>query len=115
MKSIEFPIRGRTVVLFAALVALPLASNAAAPADPATSLAADDGLLKICSTVADSHVEVIRQHLAQLEKGKSPDELAKLRASDAYQSAYQSVADMLGKVDEAELKKVCASGRAGAN
>lgn len=113
MKSIELSIWGCRVSLFAALVALPLASNAAEPAD-ATSLAALDGLLKTCSTMADSQLDVIRHHLAQLEKGKSPDELAKLRGSDAYQSASQSVADTLAKVDESELKKVCASGAAGA-
>lgn len=115
MKASKHRVRGRVVGVLAALAAFPMASLAAPAADPATSLAAVDGLLKVCSSVADSHVDLIRQQLAQLEQGKSPDELAKLRGSDAYQSTYQSVTDMLGKMDEKELKAVCAGGGPGAH
>jgi hypothetical protein len=82
-------------------------ARAGPPADPA-ALAAADSLLTLCTSMANGNADVIRQQRALLEQGRSPQELAQVRNSDGYQSAYQSTADTLGKVDEQELKKVCA-------
>lgn len=109
------PLAARSMLTLAPLVTL--AATGAAPATETTSapasLAAVDSVLKACAALPDGNADVARQQLAQLEKGHSPQELDQLRGSDAYQSAYQSTTDMLAKVDESELKKVCGAGTAG--
>jgi hypothetical protein len=73
----------------------------------AKALGIAEAISSYCAKVDPSAAPQYRDKVKLVAKGASDEVLAKVRKSDEYQKAHQSVDDFVGKVDEHNVGKVC--------
>ena len=78
----------------------------------ARTLGITEGILTYCTKVDPPSAVKYRARIKVLVQGASDDTLAKVRNSDAYLKARQSMDDFISKVDEHNAKRVCVNGLA---
>jgi len=66
-----------------------------------------ESVLHFCGPVDPEAAARLKEKIAQLVQGASEDAEAKLRGSDEYRKAYDSVTDFVGKVDERNARRFC--------
>jgi hypothetical protein len=87
---------------------LPWASQAGeVPAGSAKMLAIAESVLHFCGSVDPIATAKLQAKIKELVKGLSEQQVAQLRQSTEYQSAYSSMEEFVGKVDEHNAKQVC--------
>ncbi len=95
-----------------ACAGLACAAEADAPAPDPRVLGLTESMLSYCTKVDPASVAAYRGKIRQLIQGASDEVLARVRASDEYQHAHQSMEDFVSKVDEHNAKRVCSNGLA---
>jgi hypothetical protein len=97
----------RVVWLFAGL-ALTGAAQADEPAAPnAQSLGTIEAILGNCAELDAAHAAQYRDQLKLVTQGASEETMAKVRASDEYQQAYESARKSLAASAGADALKAC--------
>jgi hypothetical protein len=105
---------GRMVCLVAALALPALPVRALAAETPnARLLGLAESLLHYCERADAKDAGRYQEQVARLVKGASDRELAELRKSAEYRVAYDAETDFVGKVDERNASRVCATSVAG--
>lgn len=96
----------RMVCLLIAIVApgLTLAEEAA---PDAKALGMTEAILSYCANADPSAAVKYQERVKLLVQGASEETLAEVRKSDEYRQAHDSVADLVGKVDEHNAKRAC--------
>lgn len=82
-------------------------ATAAAPAVDASALGVAESALNVCGRVDASAAAKLQERINQLTQGVSADDLAQARSTDAYRSAFETVADYVGKVSDDSAKAAC--------
>jgi hypothetical protein len=82
-------------------------AHAGEPVINAQELGIVEAVLKICGKSDPTAAAKLHDRIAQLTKGASKYAMARARASEGYRSAYDSVQQLVGTVDESKAKKVC--------
>jgi hypothetical protein len=98
--------RDRMLLLSAVVVAAQAAVAQQAAPDPKV-LGTTEAILAYCSKIDPSGGSKYLERVKRVTQGASDEVLAKVRKSDEYQQAHQSVDDFVGKVDEHNAMKVC--------
>ena len=96
----------------------PAAAPAAAstPGQPdARALGLAEASRDYCAKADPPSLAKYQEKIKQLRQGASDDAMAKLRRSDAYRKAHDSMANFIVKVDEHNAKRFCSSPAAGRN
>jgi hypothetical protein len=88
-----------------ALAQFALAGEPAAPNAQALGMA--EGILNRCAQIDPVAANRYRQKLELLTQGASEETVAKVRKSDEYKQAYDSIVDSLGQVDEHDAQRAC--------
>jgi hypothetical protein len=73
----------------------------------AKQLAIAESVLHLCGSVDPTAAAKLQAKIKELVKGLSEQQVAQLRQSTEYQSAYSSMEEFVGKVDEHNAKQVC--------
>jgi hypothetical protein len=105
------PWRWDTLLACAVLTA-PTLARADIPEPNARLLGVTEGILTYCTKVDPPSVARYRERIKLLVQGASDATLAKVRNSDAYLKARQSLDDFVSKVDEHNARRVCVNGLA---
>jgi hypothetical protein len=82
-------------------------ADGAAP-DPRV-LGLTEGILSYCTKVDPALAAPYQEKFRQLVQGASDEVLARVRSSDEYQRARQSMEDFVSKVDEHNARRVCSN------
>jgi hypothetical protein len=90
------------------------AAGADGPAPDPRVLGLTESMLGYCTKVDPASAAAYQGKIRQLVRGASDEVLAKVRSSDEYQHARQSMDDFVSKVDEHNAKRVCSNGLAAA-
>jgi hypothetical protein len=85
------------------------------PAPNAHAIGIAESMLKYCARVDADVALKLRDKVRTLEQRASRDELARLRSSDEYRKAFDSVTYFTGKVDEHNAKRLCSESLAANN
>jgi hypothetical protein len=89
-------------------LALPVFGQPDTPTAPnAQVLGVAESVLSYCATRDPTAAATLRERIKMIVQGASPQQLTKLRASDEYRSAYDSVVEFVSKVDEHNAKNFC--------
>ena len=99
------------VALALGLLLVPFA-HAGEPALNAKELGIVEAVLNICGKVDPAAATKLQERIAELTKGASNDAVARARAGDEYQKAYDSMQQLVGTGDESNAKKVCSESAA---
>jgi hypothetical protein len=91
---------------------LACAARADGPAPDPRVLGLTESILSYCTKVDQTLAAPYQEKIGQLIQGASDEVLAKVRASDEYLRARQSMDDFVSKVDEHNAKRVCSNGLA---
>ena len=101
-----------TRVLALPLLALPLLAHADADADAAVqnaqTLGLAESMLSYCAPHDPAAAARLREQIKALAAGVSETQLADVRSTDEYRKAYDSVTELVAKVDEHNTQKFCA-------
>jgi len=90
------------------LMAVPLLARADVPAGvDVQSLGLLEGALHACEAVDPEAAARLKERRAQITQGASEDQIARLRATVPYRTAYASITEFAGKVDKANERKFC--------
>jgi hypothetical protein len=73
----------------------------------AQALGVTESVLQYCGALDPAAAARLREKIKQIIGGASNQQLAKVRGSDEYRRAYDSVVDFIGKVDEHNARRVC--------
>jgi len=101
-------LQGVPVWLACAGLALPALVWGEAPPPNAHVLGVAESALNYCGPVDPAAAVRMRTIIEQLIQGVSQQQLSEVRESDEYRKAYDSVTDLVGKVDEHNAKRICA-------
>lgn len=71
------------------------------------SLGITESVLLFCGPVDPEAAARLKEKIAQLLQGASDDAVAKLRGSDEYRKAYDSVTAFVGSVDQRNARRFC--------
>ena len=88
-------------------LAVPLLAHADGPALNASMLGMTESILQYCGPLDPAAAAKLREKIIQLVQGASEQQLAQVRNSDEYRKAYDSVVDIVGKVDERDATRIC--------
>jgi hypothetical protein len=99
----------RKVALVCVLFALPALTQAAKPPPNAQALGITEGVLHYCGSVDPKAAGQLQQKAKDLVQGLSEDEVAKLRESEEYRAAYDSIGEMLTAAPGQKAVQACAS------
>ena len=94
-------------LLICSVVSLPCLSQTETEAPDARALGTTEAILNYCSKADPADADKYRAQDKLLIGTASQEELDKVRNSDEYRQAYDSVADFAAKVDEHNAKRVC--------
>ena len=97
-----------SLLIVALVVAMGARADESGP-DPRV-LGVTEGLLTYCEKMDPPAAAQYRERLKVLTQGASEAALARLRDSDVYRKARESLDDFVGKVDEHNAKRVCTNG-----
>jgi hypothetical protein len=86
------------------------AARADGPAPDPRVLGLAESMLSYCTKVDPVSAAAYQGKIGQLIQGASDEVLAKVRSSEEYQRARQSLEDFVSKVDEHNAKRVCTNG-----
>jgi hypothetical protein len=70
-------------------------------------LGLNESMLKYCSSLDPDDAAKLRQRIGDLWHGASGRQMDRVRHSDAYKTAYQSVTDFVAKVDDRNARLAC--------
>jgi hypothetical protein len=90
-----------------AAIAVPGLAMADAPAPQAQTLATVDTVLEHCAKLIPSSADLFREHVKLMTHGISEEMLAKLRSSDEYRTARDSIVESLAKTGDEDAKQAC--------
>lgn len=76
-------------------------------APDAKALGRTEAIFSYCAKIDPSSGPKYQERLKLVSHGASDEVIAKVRQSDEYQQAHQSVDDFVSKVDEHNAMKVC--------
>ena len=76
-------------------------------APDARALGTTEAILNYCTQADPADADKYRAQQKLLTAGASPEELDKLRNSDEYRQAYDSMTGFTDKVDKRNAKRVC--------
>jgi len=96
------------VVLISLVCVLPTLALAEAEAPDAHALGLTEAILNYCSNADPSSAGKYQEQAKRLAHGANDETLAKVRNSDDYRKAYDSVDDFVSKVDQRNAQRVCA-------
>jgi hypothetical protein len=88
------------------------AARADGPAPDPRVLGLTESMLSYCTKLDQALATPYQEKIRQLIQGASVEVLAKVRSSEEYQRARQSMDDFVSKVDEHNAKRVCSNGLA---
>jgi hypothetical protein len=91
----------------------PALVQAEEPAPNARALGITESMLKYCARVDASAVVRLKEQARLLVQGASAQTVARVRNTDDYRKAYDSVTDFVGKVAEQNAKRPCEASIAG--
>jgi len=107
---IKRTMRSAAILAFALSgIAGPAAALAGEPQINAQQLAIAERALEFCGPVDPDNTKKLREKVAELVKGASPDAVARARGSDEYKKAYVSMDGFITQVDARNAKVVCAN------
>jgi hypothetical protein len=98
------------LIIVIAAPGLTLAEEAAPDAKPgpnARALGMTEAILGYCAKVDPSAAVKYQERVKLLAQGAGEETLVEVRKSDEYQQGRDSVAELVGKVDEHNAKRVC--------
>jgi hypothetical protein len=83
------------------------AAQADEPLPDAKSLAMTEAILDHCAKIDPAYASNYQKRVQLVAQGASEEILAKVRKTDEYQQAHDSIVESLAKVDEQDAKKAC--------
>jgi hypothetical protein len=106
-RSTVFAVLLQCAFLLPAIAGADSAKPADTPAPSAHALGVADGLLKYCEKADAPAALAIQKGIKGLVGNSSAVNVARIRASDEYRSAYNSITDFLARVDDHNAHVVC--------
>lgn len=94
-------------LLAIAVMSLPCLSQTGTQAPDPRALGTTEAILNYCGTADPADADKYRAQDKLLIGSASQEELDKVRKSDEYRQAYDSVTDFVEKVDKHNAKRVC--------
>jgi hypothetical protein len=94
-------------LLACAVLSLPCLSQTATEAPDPRALGTTEAILNYCAKEDPADADKYRAQEKLLAGSATQEELEKLRNSDEYRQAYDSVTDFTAKVDKHNAKRVC--------
>jgi len=93
--------------LACAWLAVPLLVLANTPSVDPRALGIVESIVNFCGRLDPASAVKLREQVKQLAQGASEQQLTEVRNSNEYREAYDSVVDVVAKVDEHNAKRVC--------
>jgi hypothetical protein len=75
----------------------------------AQQLAVVDRALEFCGPIDPDSAKKLKEQVAALVKGASPDDVVLARGSETYKSAYSTMDGFIGQIDPRNAKVACAN------
>jgi hypothetical protein len=94
-------------LLLCGLMSVPCLAQTGSEAPDARALGTTEAILNYCTQADPADADKYQAQQKLLAAGASQEELDKLRNSDEYRQAYDSVAGFTDKVDQHNAKRVC--------
>jgi hypothetical protein len=99
--------KGRSTWRLCAGLALAPLAFADAPMPNAQALGVAESVLNFCGPIDPGGADKLRQLVRLLVQGANDQQLARVRGSEEYRKAYDSVVELTGKIDRHDVNKFC--------
>jgi hypothetical protein len=95
--------------LAAGWLALPSLAQADGPALNAQTLGFTESVLNYCGPIEPALALKLREKVKQLVERATEQQIAEARNSDEYRKAYDSVSELVARVDQHDAKRICSA------